>query len=98
MNIDKQKKRELSKAKSNDVHRFSLKGVKKIAKDVSVLSGDSYDLVFYRNERMVRYKCHLSGYDAPYLDDEPNGELARDYLANLCMKDNVEIDDFFMIK
>ena len=94
MNIDKQKKSKLSKVKCNNVHRFTLKGVKAIAKVVSVNSGDSCDLVFYRGERMVRYKCRLSGYNAPDLDDEPNGELARDYLASLCTNDGAKIEEF----
>ena len=32
----------------------------------------------------VRFKCRLSGFDAPELD-EPNGEVTRNFLAHLCM-------------
>ena len=92
--MNKQKKSKLSKVTCKNVRRFTLKGVKTIAKVVSVHSGDSCDLVFYRGERMVRYKCRLSGYNAPDLDDEPNDELARDYLASLCMNENGAIDQF----
>ena len=41
-------------------------------------------MIFHHNGDFVRYKCRLLGYDAPELDDEPSGELARDYLAHLC--------------
>jgi hypothetical protein len=94
MDNNKLKRHRLKKVKSKDVHRFKLKGIK-TAKVVSVHSGDTCDLVFYRGETFVRYKCRLSGYDAPELDDEPSGELARDYLACLCMNDKPENPDYF---
>jgi hypothetical protein len=82
-----QLKRLLGTKTKDDLPRFTLDGIKAHAKVVSVYDGDTCDVVFYHDgmEKLVRFKCRLSGYDAPELDDEPHGELARDYLAHLCM-------------
>ena len=81
----------------DSVERFTLKGEKKFAKVVSMYDGDTCDLAFYRDDEMdnlVRYKCRMSGYDAPELDDI-DGELTRDYLSHLCAGgDAVEPEDF----
>jgi endonuclease YncB( thermonuclease family) len=78
---------DLGKITKDDLPRFTLNGIKAHAKVVSVYDGDTCDVVFYHDEMKaaVRFKCRLLGYDAPELDDEPHGELARDYLAHLCM-------------
>ncbi|CAB4014098.1 Hypothetical predicted protein [Paramuricea clavata] len=78
------------KKKDNSVPRFTLKTVKRYAKVVSVYDGDTCDLVFYINtqnmnqDKPVRYKCRMLGYDAPELEEKPSGELARGYLTHLC--------------
>ena len=78
----------LADLKDEDVKRFTLKGKEKYAKVVSIFDGDTLDLAFYNEmSRFVRYKCRMSGYDAPEMDEE-NGKLARDYLAHLCMGGN----------
>ena len=74
----------LADLKDEDVKRFTLKGKEKYAKVVSIFDGDTLDLAFYNEmKHFVRYKCRMSGYDAPEMDEE-NGKLARDYLAHLC--------------
>ena len=76
----------LKNLKSNSVKRFTLKGKVKYAKVVSLYDGDTCDLAFYLDDDrkyLVRYKCRMSGYDAPELE-ETNGELTRDYLVHLC--------------
>lgn len=87
----------LKKLKNNSVQRFTLKGKKRYAKVVSIYDGDTCDLAFYEDDQMgnlVRYKCRMSGYDAPEMD-EIDGELTRDYLAHLCRGRNaVEPEDF----
>jgi endonuclease YncB( thermonuclease family) len=91
-----QLKRLLGTKTKDDLPRFTLDGIKAHAKVVSVYDGDTCDVVFYHDgmEKLVRFKCRLSGYDAPELDEEPQGELARDYLAHLCMgKDHDEFDE-----
>ena len=76
-------KKELKDIMKSDCKRFTLKGTKAEAKVVYIYDGDTCDVVF-REEKMglVRFKCRLSGFDAPELD-EPDGERTRDYLANL---------------
>ena len=66
--------------------RFTLNGEKGHAKVVSIHDGDTCDVVFYHEqlETFLRFKCRLSGFDAPELD-EPKGEETRNYLAHLCM-------------
>ena len=89
-------KAELGKTTKDDLARFTLNGIKAHAKVVSVYDGDTCDVVFYYDKMkdFVRFKCRLSGYDAPELDEEPEGELARDYLAHLCMgKIRIPFDD-----
>ena len=79
-------KRKLQNITKSDYPRFTLKGIEAEAKVVYVYDGDTCDVVFY-HEKMkdyVRFKCRLSGFDAPELD-EPNGELTREFLAHLCM-------------
>ena len=87
----------LKNLKDKDVERFTLKGEEKYAKVVSIYDGDTLDLAFYQDDEMndlVRYKCRMSGYDAPEMDEE-DGELTRDYLAHLCTGgDDVEPADF----
>ena len=78
----------LENLKDKDVKRFTLKGEKQFAKVVSIFDGDTLDLAFYREDNLVRYKCRMSGYDAPEMDEE-NGKLARDYLAHLCTEEYV---------
>lgn len=76
----------LRNLKGNEVQRFTLRGERKHAKVASIYDGDTLDLAFYRDDKMkhlVRYKCRMSGYDAPEMDEE-DGELTRDYLAHLC--------------
>ena len=79
--------------KVNDtIKRFTLKGVTRYAKVVSVYDGDTLDLIFCQsstNMNPVRYKCRMSGYDAPELDEEPYGTRAKYYLARLCMGETV---------
>ena len=77
----------LKKLKEEDVERFTLKGSERYAKVLSVYDGDTCDVAFYRDEGMtdvVRYKCRMSGYDAPELQNKPDAKVARDYLAYLC--------------
>jgi endonuclease YncB( thermonuclease family) len=77
----------LKKLTNDDVKRFTLKGIERYAKVLSVYDGDTCDLLFYQDDEMVkyiRYKCRMSGYDAPELDETPNGKLARNYLVHLC--------------
>jgi endonuclease YncB( thermonuclease family) len=74
----------LKKLTHEHVQRFTLKGIEAYTKVVSVYDGDTCDVIFHHNGDFVRYKCRLLGYDTPELDDEPSGELARDYLAHLC--------------
>ena len=85
----------LADLKDEDVKRFTLKGKEKYAKVVSIFDGDTLDLAFYNEmKHFVRYKCRMSGYDAPEMDEE-NGKLTRDYLAYLCTGgDVVEPVDF----
>ena len=56
------------------------------AKVVYIYDGDTCDVVFYHKKMKdyVRFKCRLSGFDAPELN-EPNGEETRNFLAHLCM-------------
>jgi endonuclease YncB( thermonuclease family) len=75
----------LKKLTDEDVQRFTLlKGIVAYTKVVAVYDVDTCDVIFHHNGDFVRYKCRLLGYDAPELDDEPSGELAREYLAHLC--------------
>ena len=81
----------LKKLTKDSVKRFTLKEKVRYAKVVSIYDGDTCDLAFYREDEsddFVRYKCRMSGYYAPEFD-EKNGELARDYLAHLCMGGDV---------
>ena len=86
-------KRKLQNITKSDYSRFTLKGMEGEAKVVYVYDGDTCDVVFYHTKMKdyVRFKCRLSGFDAPELD-EPNGELTRDFLAHLCMGEDA--DDF----
>lgn len=77
---------QLKRITKDDVERFTLEGIEASAKVVSVYDGDTCDVVFYHDEMQdfVRFKCRLSGYNAPELKEQ-NGKLTRDYLAHLCM-------------
>ena len=79
-------KSQLKKITKSDYPRFTLNGIEAHAKVVYIYDGDTCDVVFYHDEMndFVRFKCRLSGFDAPELD-EPYGEEARNYLAQLCM-------------
>jgi endonuclease YncB( thermonuclease family) len=79
-------KSQLGKITKSDYPRFTLNGIQAHAKVVYIYDGDTCDVVFYHDEMkdFVRFKCRLSGFDAPELD-EKYGEEARDYLAHLCM-------------
>ena len=88
----------LKELKKDDVKRFSLEGKERYAKVVSIYDGRTFDLAFdlddNKIENAVKFKCIMSGYNAPKLD-ETNGAIARDYLAHLCMGgDTVEPADF----
>ena len=88
-------KRKLKDVTKSSYRRFTLKGIEAEAKVVYVYDGDTCDVVFYHKKMKdyVRFKCRLSGIDAPELD-EPNGELTRDFLAHLCMgNDGDDFDD-----
>jgi endonuclease YncB( thermonuclease family) len=74
----------LKKVTEENVHRFTLEGLEKKAKVVSIYDGDTCDLAFYRKGELVRFKCRLEDVDAPELR-EVNGKLVRDFLAHLCM-------------
>ena len=80
-----------------DVKRFTLKGKERYAKVVSIYDGNTLDLAFYQDDltcRFFRFKCRMSDYNAPEMDEE-SGELTRDYLAHLCTGgDDVEPVDF----
>ena len=81
------RRNELKRQTNDSLIRFTLKGKTSLAKVVSIYDGDTCDLAFYlddQTDNVVRYKCRMSGYDAPELD-EPNGEVARNYLAHLCL-------------
>ena len=85
---------ELKDLKSKSIIRFSLKGKERYAKVVSIYDGDTCDLAFCVHDKvnsLVRYKCRMSGYDAPELD-EPNGEVARNFLAYLCLQIREDFD------
>ena len=92
----------LETATTDTKQRFTLKGFKRYAKVVSVYDGDTLDLIFYqrRNDKEpIRYKCRMSGYDAPELDEEPYGTRAKYYLAHLCMGETaVTVKDFNQMK
>ena len=79
-------KRKLQNITKSDYSRFTLKGMEGEAKVVYVYDGDTCDVVFYHTKMKdyVRFKCRLSGFDAPELD-EANGEVTRNFLAHLCM-------------
>ena len=75
--------------------RFTLNGIKGHAKVVSIHDGDTCDVVFYHEEleTFLRFKCRLSGFDAPELN-EPKGEITRNYLAYICTgKDLKKFDE-----
>ena len=78
----------LKQLTNDNVQRFTLEGTERYAKVVSVYDGDTCDLVFYQDDEMKnvwRFKCRMSNYNAPELNKKPSGELARDYLAHLCV-------------
>ena len=73
----------LRNLKNKDVSRFTLDGNKKYAKVMSIYDGDTCDLAFYLENKIMRYKCRMAGYDAPELHTR-HGKRTRDYLAHLC--------------
>ena len=87
---------ELKAVRSDDVDRFTLKGLKEKAKVISVHDGDTLDVVFYlHGDNLVRFTCRLLGYDAPELKKKKPSRkalFARDFLAHICMGDDP--DDF----
>ncbi len=86
----------LKQLTNDDVQRFTLKGTERYAKVVSVYDGDTCDLVFYQSNEMenhFRFKCRMSDYNAPELDEEPSGEMP-DYLTHLCMGGDSDVHGF----
>ena len=79
----------LRKLTQDDIKRFSLKGHETKAKVLKIFDGDTCDLAFYFQGKLMRYKCRLADIDATELDEEDekgrSGEIARDFLAWLCV-------------
>ena len=84
----------LRKLTQDDIRRFSLNGHETKAKVLKIFDGDTCDLAFYFEGKLMRYKCRLADIDATELDEEDDqgrdGEIARDFLAWLCVGNDPE--------
>lgn len=85
---------QLKKLTKADIRRFSLNGHETKAKVLKIFDGDTCDLAFYFEGKLMRYKCRLADIDATELDEEDDqgrdGEIARDFLAWLCVGNDPE--------
>ena len=78
-----------------DIDRFTLDGKKGQVKVLSIHDGDTCDVVFeLYGQYKERFNCRLLDYDAPELNEEPQGELARDYLVHLVTGGERNDDNF----
>jgi endonuclease YncB( thermonuclease family) len=88
---------ELDKLKivTDDIPEFSLDGLLKQAKVVSVYDGDSCRIVFWHFEKYIKWNIRMNGYDCPEMKpslslpnrDEIKGNAiaSRDFLKSLVM-------------
>jgi endonuclease YncB( thermonuclease family) len=57
----------LKKIKNTDVEEFSLKNKTFLAKVVDIYDGDTCKIVFYLDDKIVKFTCRLNGIDTPEL-------------------------------
>lgn len=86
----------LKNIRNNEVEEFSLKDKEFIGKVVDVYDGDTCKIVFYFDNKLVKFTCRLYGINAPEIkpsktienrDDEIlKAKQARNKLVSLCCK------------
>jgi endonuclease YncB( thermonuclease family) len=91
----------LKKVKNEDVEEFSLKNKTFIGKVVDVYDGDTCKIVFYLDDKLVKFSCRLNGIDTPELkplktkvnrDEEiEKAKQCRNRLIELCC-DKIDVE------
>ena len=84
----------LKKVKNTDVEEFSLKNKTFMAKVVDIYDGDTCKIIFYLDNKLVKFTCRLNGIDTPELkplktkvnrDEEiEKAKQCRNRLIELC--------------
>jgi len=91
--------------KNNDVEEFSLKDKEFIGKIVDVYDGDTCKIIFFLDNKLVKFNCRLYGINAPEIkplktmekreEEIVNAKIARNKLISLCCNcDNVTSDNY----
>lgn len=94
--------------KNDDIEIFSLSGQEKIGKIVDVYDADTCKIIFFLDNKIVKFNCRLNGIDAPELRQSkknPNriiekikAKKARNRLIQLSTNINIQIEDNFSKK
>lgn len=79
---------------------FSLEGIRTTAKVIDCYDGDTITCVFQPGDlstKQFRWKCRLVGIDTPEIrsrsaEEKEKGIKARDYLRDLILNENVELE------
>lgn len=108
--IEEKLQENLKKVKNTDVEEFSLKNKTFIAKVVDIYDGDTCKIIFYLDDKLVKFTCRLNGIDTPELkplktkvnrDEEiEKAKQCRNKLIELCCgtKDIENNDKLVFIK
>lgn len=97
-NLEEKLLETLKKIKNTDVDEFSLKNKSFLAKVVDIYDGDTCKIIFYLNDKLVKFTCRLNGIDTPELkplkskanrDEEiEKAKLCKNKLTELCCGEN----------
>lgn len=74
--------------------KFSLDGKRFHAKCVKAYDADSINIVFWHNERLVRWATRLYGINAPEVtgEEKPEGIVARDWIRDMVLDKEVWVE------
>ena len=104
-NENKEKIENIINMKNDDVEIFSLSGQNKFGKIVDIYDADTCKIIFFLDNKIVKFNCRLNGIDAPELRQSkknPNriieknkAKKARNRLIQLSTDVNIQIDYHF---
>lgn len=103
--LTKKQRNIIQNCKYYDIQRFSFENLNVWGKIIDVYDGDTYDIVFYRNDELMRAQIRAYGYNCAELKppkDHPNREKeikdgirGRNRLIQLATNCKVKIEDEF---